>query len=322
MKAEISGGPTFQYDGTVPEPSNGEGGPGLRIRFEVTQKDLSTPNVLNLFITNPAPSRVQPALYENKSVTLNAGFAGNFGLLFKGQIRQARVIMENVTDRVLHILATDMGRPRNYAVLSSSLSSGHTLRDRANLAIKAFEAMGVKTGYICPLAPDVKFSRSFAFSGPAHELMRQVCQAAKASWSIQNGTQQIVPNDTPHPGKGIITLNRNTGLIGLAEQTIQGIEGRALLNPQIVPTSVVKIDDAAIQRAAISPGYTAAPANAQIQKLDADGNYKIYYVGHSGDTRGGDFLTSFIGTRLSQNRISAAMAARGITPNYPNAPAN
>ena len=313
VSVEIEGGKTFTYRGDE------NGGQGLRITFETTQKDASTPNVLRVGIYNLTDGTAQPAFYVGKTVTLSAGYDGGpIYVLFKGQIRQARTLRVDVTDKVLAILATDGSEPRNYAVVNKTLSAGHTHYDRVMACFEPMKALGLGLGFIDKAAlSKVKFPRGAALFGNVKDMLRQTALATKTSWSIQNGKLQVLANDKPLPG-GAIVLNSKTGLVGLPVQTIQGIEGVALLNGQIVPGCTVAIDQKSIQQAEFDPSITGAPNNAQLQRfgISADGTYKVFYVGHLGDTRGEPFFTNFVAVATSAGSISPAMASRGIgTPN-------
>jgi hypothetical protein len=314
VRVEIEGGATFNYDGEA------DGGRGLRIRFETHQRDSSTPNIANIIITNLKDSSTQPAFFRGKTVTLSVGYGQNIATIFKGQIRQTRNLREDVTDKVLHILATDQSEARNYAVVNKTLAAGHTQMDRVQAAVDAMKQFGVTQGYIAKDAlTQTKFPRGFAMFGNAKDMLREICRATRTSWSIQNGVFQLLENDKPKLG-GIIVLNSSTGLVGLPEQTIQGIQGRALLNTQISPGCLVKIDQKSIQQAAIDPSYTGAGRTGTNDPIDGpsilpaiatDGIYKIFVAEHDGDTRGNNFYTSFTGIKNGDN-ISVALSSRGI----------
>lgn len=309
VSVEIEGGKTFTYRGDE------NGGQGLRIFFETQQKDVSTPNVARINIVNLAKSSTAPVFYVGKNVTLSAGYAsGQVFVIFKGQILQARNLRADVTDTVLAILATDGSTPRNYAVVNRTLSAGHTYHDRAMAAADAMTTLGLSLGYIDKDAlSKTKFPRGFACHGMAKDLLREVCAATGTSWSVQRGKLQILANDKALPN-GEIVLNSKTGLVGLAVQTIQGIEGQCLLNGNIVPGCVVQIDESSIQRAEYDPSITGAPNNQLLDAfgLAADGKYKVLVVNHSGDTRGEPFYTQFVGVKLSAGSVSPALAQRGI----------
>ncbi len=93
-----------------------------------------------------------------------------------GQIRQARNLREDVTDKVLVIIATDSGDARNFAVVNKSLASGHTHMDRAQAAIDALKALGVQQGYIDTAAlSKIKFPR-----GPRCSATRRISSGRSA----------------------------------------------------------------------------------------------------------------------------------------------
>lgn len=318
VSVQIEGGKTFTYTGDE------NGGQGLKITFEIAQKDNSTPNVARIGIYNLAPSSTHPAFYRGKTVILSAGYvSGPIYVLFKGKIMQSRNLRVDVTDTVLAILATDGNEPRNYAVVNKTLQKGWTHHDRFMACFNAMRGIDptLTLGYVAKAAlSQTKFPRGAALFGNVKDHLRETCHATRTSWSIQNGKVQVLENDKALPG-GNIVLNSKTGLVGLATQTIQGIEGQCLLNGNIVPGCVVKIDEKSIQQAEFDPSIAGAPNNPQLEKfgIAVDGRYKIFVVGHVGDTRGEPFFTSFIGVALSAGVISPALAARGIgTPTNGN----
>lgn len=311
VSVEIEGGKTYTYSGER------DGGADLRIAFETTQADRSTPNVARINIYNLAVKNTQLAFYRGKTVTLSAGYAsGSSFVIFKGEIRQTRNLRENVTDTVLSILAADGSTPRNFAVVSKTLPANHTHYDRVMAVFEPMKALGLSLGHIDKAAlTKTQFPRGLAMFGNVKDHLRQIGFATRTSWSIQNGRLQILSNDKTLPG-GVIELNSNTGLVGMATQTIQGIEGQCLLNGNIVPGCVVRLNERSIQAAEYDLGYTSgANTNAMLDRygISTDGTYKIFVVGHNGDTRGQAFFTSFIGVATSApGQISPALAARGI----------
>lgn len=308
VRVQIDGGKTFNYDGSV------NGGQGLRIRFDTQQKNASTPNVANILITNLTDASTQPAFHAGKQVTLSVGYGQGIQTIFKGQVKQARNLREDVTDKVLALLCVDSGDARNYAVVNKSLSAGHTHMDRAQVAIDALKQLGVNQGYIAKDAlSQIKFPRGFAAFGNAKDLLREIAFATKTTWSIQNGNVQILENDKGLPG-GTIVLNARTGLVGLPEQTIQGVEGRCLFNGQIVPGSLIQIDQKSIQQGAFSADYLGDLKNYNYSPIAADGIYKVWVVSHSGDTRGNEFYTSFIAVKIGSASIALSQQGYSTPP--------
>jgi hypothetical protein len=309
MSVEIQGSKTFKYRGDE------NGGQGLRMTFEITMKDISTPNVARIGIFNLTDASTNPAFYVGKRVKVSAGYVtGNSYILFDGEIIQSRNLRADVTDKVLAILATDKGDARNYAVVNKTLSAGHTHNDRVMACFEPMKALGVALGYIDTAAlSKTKFPRGAALFGNAKDVLRQTCMATRTSWSIQQGKLQVLANDKALPG-GEIVLNSRTGLVGMPVQTIQGIEGVCLLNGNMVPGCVVRIDQKSIQQAEFDPSVTGDPNNKLLNQygIAADGRYKVFYVGHVGDSRGEPFFTNFVCVRLDALSASPALSARGI----------
>ena len=309
MSVEIEGGATWSYHGDE------NGGQGLRMTFEITMRDISTPNVARVGVFNLKDSSTQPAFFVGKRVKVSAGYVtGSSYVLFDGEIIQARNLRVDVTDKVLTILATDKSDARNYAVVNKTLSAGHNYNDRVMACFEPMKALGLGLGYIDSAAlSKTKFPRGAALFGNVKDHLRQICAATRTSWSIQQGKLQILSNDKPLPGSEIV-LNSRTGLVGMPVQTIQGIEGVCLLNGNMVPGCVVRIDQKSIQQAEYDPSVTGAPNNKLLDQfgISRDGRYKVFYVGHVGDTRGEPFFTNFICVKLEALSSSYALSSRGI----------
>ncbi|KAB7788049.1 phage protein [Methylorubrum populi] len=287
---------------------------GLRIRFATQQQDSSTPHVLNLFITNPSRATIEVIREEYKKITLSAGYNSDIGALFSGEIIQVRSGRENVIDTYCHIMATASERPRNFGVVNKALAAGHTYRDRIDVAAKAFAEFGITVGHIDDLG-NKKFPRNFICFGMAKDLLREVCEATGASWHIHNGKLNVLKNKNTLPD-GAVVLNSDTGMVGLPEQTIQGVIVRCLLNYRIRPGTKLQINESSIQRAAFNPSVQGAGSNELLKDnnilgVAADGFYKALLVEHNGDTRGPNWYTEIVCVK-ADGGSSLALYNRGI----------
>lgn len=296
-----------------------EGGSGaidlseLRITFEVRTKDIQFPNRADIRVYNLSDKTAHQLRKEAKTVTLQAGYRDVMYTIFKGSILQARVARENPVDKFLGIIATSGDRPHNIAVVNSSLAAGHTYRDQVNECLKVMKPLGMTEGFICDLGSK-KMPRGRVLHGKASDILRDIATATGTSWSIQNDTFQMVRNNGFLPGD-VTVLNSDTGLVGMAEQTIQGIECRCLLNGNLVPGGRIKIDQKSVNAAAFGADYKNL-TNSQLPGIAADGIYKMFVVDHVGDTRGNAWYTEIVGIAAGQP-ISSALALRGITTGDP-----
>lgn len=263
----------------------------LRIRFKVEQASVQRPNALHLTVTNPEPNKAKSLIKEKAPVELSAGYESNCGLIFKGTAIQIRYARENPTDTFMGVVATGGDMPYNFGVVSKTLAAGHTWRDQIDHVLEVFKPFGVTEGFISDLG-NQKMPRGRTLFGMARDAMRHIAASTGSTWWIDNDKLYVVKNTDAVPGQAIV-LNSSTGLIGMAEQTIDGVVAKCLLNPNIKPKTIIKIDQKSISPAVFSPDYTAAKANDIIPSIAEDGFYRAEVVMHEGDTHGGAWYTSF-----------------------------
>lgn len=288
------------------------GGKGLDIsqqqfRFEVRAADNETPNTAVIRVYNLAESTAKTIIAEFDSVTLQAGFQyGNFGIIFQGNIKQFRRGRERNVDNYLDILAADGDEAYNFGVVNQALAAGSSYSDQLS-ALSA--AMGTNidpsannfasTGGILP--------RGKVLFGMARLYMRNIQRNTSSRWSIQNGTVTLVPLTGYLPGDAVV-LNSASGMIGVPEQTDNGIRIDCLLNPLIKIGQRVQINNADINQATIKsqffPSYTSQYYPAS---LSYDGIYRVLVAEHIGDTRGNDWQTQL--TCLNIDPSSAASSS-------------
>lgn len=260
----------------------------LHFKFKVDQSDLETPNNCIIRVYNLSDKTAQAVEKEYTRVVLQAGYQnGAFGIIFDGTIKQVRRGRENATDKYLDILAADGDIASNFGVVSSTLSAGATPEDQTRVLA---DAMGVDQGYVS-YGIGATLPRGKVLYGMARDHLRRLSQTAGSTWSIQNGKIQVVPLSSYLPSEAVVLTSR-TGLIGLPEQTEDGIKCKCLLNPKIRIGSQVQIDNASIQRQQISFEYTAFNIFPTIAD---DGFYKVLVAEFEGDTRGNPWYTNIVG---------------------------
>ena len=127
--------------------------------------------------------------------------------------------------------------------------------------------------------------------GMSRDYLRQSVDSANASWSIQDGQAQVITTTQILPGPAVV-LSSQTGLIGVPEQTTDGLSARCLLNPNLKIGSAVQISQADILTAPPADGTntnTPTPPG-----LATDGFYRLFTVDHFGDSRGNDWYSDFV----------------------------
>ncbi|KVP84554.1 hypothetical protein WJ95_20560 [Burkholderia ubonensis] len=286
----------------------------LRFSFDIRRGDISTPNSARVRIFNVADDTAQRIAGEFSRLVLQAGYEnGPFGLLFDGVIKQVRRGRYSPTETVVDVLAASGDQWHNWATVSTTLAAGSTHMDHVQSAIATMKPYGLTVGYLPEF--DVKpLPRGKVIFGMARDVLRNAAMNLGADWSVQDTSLQLVPQNSYIPGEALV-LTAETGMIGLPTQDQNGITIKCLLNPNARISSLVKIDNASIQRAeySLTVSKNAVESNLNIQRygrLNNDGVYKILVAEHEGDTRDTPWHTTLtcIDVDLS---VSAGLVTKG-----------
>jgi hypothetical protein len=264
----------------------------LRVQFQVRRGDFQSPNTCDVKIYNVSPQTAnQISTKEFTRMALQAGYPGNFGLIFRGVIKQVRIGRENAKDTYVSISAADGDEAYNFSPVAITLAKGTTPVDGvqalfANMARQAIN-QPITMGY----SPDLSTTgriRGRVFYGMTRDEMRDFAAANNVLWSIQNGALTLIPKQSYIPGDPIL-ISAQTGLLGTPEQTSNGIEMRVLLNPQIKIGQLVKLQTNSINLSRLGTDVGSFPANSllvNVSKVNADGLYYVMWSDINGDTRG------------------------------------
>lgn len=263
----------------------------LRIKFSVKRSDTMTPNTADIRVYNVEEQTALRIRKEFTKVTLQAGYEGNFGVIFQGNIKQVIIGRESATDTFIDIVAGDGDRAYNFAVVNATIAKGSTQTDQVNAAVRAMAPKGVTAGHLGDL-PDNQLPRGKAMFGNARTYLRDAAQTTQHSWSIQDEKVTFVGKKAYLPGERVV-LTSKTGMIGTPQQTNEGVNVKCLLNPNIKIASRVQIDNASIQRFKINLSVPNSAANIPAP-LTADGVYYVLVAEHTGDTRGVEWYSNLI----------------------------
>ena len=275
-----------------------------RFRFEVRASDIDTPNNATIRVYNLSEQTANRIIAEFDTVILSAGYQfGNFGIIFQGDVKQFRRGRERNVDNYLDILAADGDEAYNFGVVRTTMPAGTTpVQELSTYA----DAMGIPvsqetqdfllTGGINP-APRGKVAW-----GMARDYVRDLANDHNARWSIQNGELTLVPVTSYLPGD-VVAINTASGMIGLPEQTDQGITIRCYLNPLIKIGRAVMINQADINKVLIKEqGFPNRTSLSYPATVSNDGLYRVLVAEHVGDLRGNEFYTEL--TCLSIDKSS------------------
>jgi hypothetical protein len=289
----------------------------MHFTFNIQAASEESPSTAAIRVYNLSKETVDKILgkaggVEYSRVVLNAGYQqANYGVIFDGTIKQFRRGKENATDTFLDILAADGDVEYNFGTVKATLESGAT----TNQVIDTVSSqMGLEKGYIPPPSGGI-LPRGKVLWGMGRAIMRQVSNTQQWAWSIQNGQVQMVPLDSYLPGEAVV-VTRDTGMVGFPEQTDEGIKVRTLLNPKLVVSGLLKIDNASINVTLAQNSEALRGANGEVvgqlpynqyagiqqfADISNDGIYFIYVVEHVGDTRGQAWYSDIICLAANQS---------------------
>ncbi|WP_288074681.1 hypothetical protein [Pseudomonas sp.] len=285
----------------------------LRIRFVIRRGDLKTPNSADIRIYNVSDATALRAQKEFERIVLQAGYAGNFGTIFDGTIKQVRRGRESQTDTYIDITAADGDSAYNWSVVNMSLAAGSTPDDHLQASLQAMESRGITLGDK-PNLPGNRLPRGKVMFGMVRDHLDTLAKSTDTSWSFQDGQLTLIPNTAYLPGEAVV-VNSATGMIGLPEQTQNGVNVKMLLNPSVKIGRRLQIDESSIQKFRYDPAPLAEADMRMIKiqnDLSRDGFYRILVASHVGDTRGNEWYTSTICISVDATITNQSMVNAGV----------
>lgn len=279
----------------------------MHFRFRTVQQDVESPNNCTIRIYNLSEA-TQRAIVKDEytRVVLQAGYeTSGIGVVFDGTIKQFRVGRENATDKYLDILAADGDLAYNFATVGVTIAGGvtNTPAQRVQMVLAEMSKKGATAGEIMQFTGGV-LPRGKVLFGMARALLRNEAAAQGATWHIAQGKINILPLDRYKEGEAVV-LTAQTGLVGIPEQTNEGLRAMSLLNPRLVIGGTVKIDNKSVNQL-VQQNPNAAPIAfnqytgiQNLATITADGIYRLFVVEHEGDTRGQAWYTHITGLTVN-----------------------
>lgn len=274
----------------------------FRIRFQVQNADVESPNSASIRVYNLAPETVKKITQnaEFKTVSLNAGYEdGNYGTIFNGSIKQFRIGRENATDTYLDILAADGDIGYNQGIICTTIAAGATPAQLMKTCVDSMPDTGLDVGSLKTDMQHTPQPRGTVLFGMARARLRNIASSLDAGWSIQSG-KVVVTDNTGYVEGEAVRINVGTGMVGIPEQTDEGIRIQCLLNSRLRIGGLVQLNnDEIIQLLQQNPNAAPVPYNqwAGLQFLapiTPDGIYRAFVVEHEGDTRGNNWYSHII----------------------------
>jgi hypothetical protein len=300
-----------------------KGGSGLdlsemRLRFEIRQTDVITPNTAYIRVYNLSDATSKSIRDEFTRVVLQAGYReGELQQVFAGTIVRVDRGHESNTDSYVDIYAVDGDIASNFGNLNGTLEAGATPKDQLDRVVKAMQS---EDPDFDPTAPsNLAYTggvlpRGKVLYGLGPEHLRRLGMTTGTRFSIQDGKLVAVPVNGYLASEAVV-LSGQTGLIGWPIITQDGLMVTCLLNPRIAIGNRVQIDNKAINGVTNKSAplrNVLNPFGGAFANESADGIYRVLVVEHTGDTRGNTWYSHLVCLALDpSSRPSSAAKTYG-----------
>lgn len=268
----------------------------FKVSFMVRRGDFQTPNSCDVRIYNLSDKTVNLiGQKEFTTLSISAGYEGNFALIFQGTIKQYRIGRIDQLDSYVDLTAADGDEAYNFAPVLQSIPAGNNQASISNVLLSAMSRFGVTQGYI-PTLPDNGLIRGRVMFGLCRDEYRDFAWTNNCKWSIGDSKVDLIPYTSYIAGGVVPVISVSTGLIGVPEQTQQGINIKTLLNPNYKIGTLIQLTAGVntFRRSLDLPSQVANINTALQTQTSADGLYYVMVANHKGDTRGNDWYTEMV----------------------------
>lgn len=283
----------------------------MHFRFEVRQGDTATPNSARVRVWNLRPETMKQIRGEFARVVIQAGYEGSFGVIFDGTVKQFGIGKETAVDSFLDILAAEGDIGFTTGLVSKTYEAGTKVEAMMNDSVVA---MGLKLVDFPKLNVIGDLSRGRVLFGMARAAAQNLADTVGSTWSIQAGEVQVVPLTKYLDGEAVV-INSLTGMVGIPQQTAEGVTVRCLLNPKISCGSRIRLNNGDITQQDVK---SIVPFNVRVGTVftaplasGADGDYRVLVHDVTGDTRGQEFYSDIIALAIRPSSPDKPVAAYG-----------
>jgi hypothetical protein len=264
----------------------------LHCKGTIKRSSNMTPNCADIRIYNLDADTALQIKKQFTKVVIQGGYDSNYGVIFKGNIKQAIIGRESAVDTFIDLNCGDGDLAYNYAIVNTSLKSGSAMSDQFNQISQPMAALGTTAGANQPAFQPTVLPRGKTMWGNSKDYMRTFAQQNQLTWSMQHEQIDFIPMQGYAKGVTVV-LTSKTGMIGTPQQTNIGVNVVCLMNPLINPGRTIKIDNKSVAQLKIDLGNPKDPVNLA-PPLTADGVYYALVVEQTFDNRGIDWYSKLI----------------------------
>ncbi len=255
----------------------------LQVTFDISKSSSNKDktNSASIEIYNLSDESLKLLDVDYPAAVFSAGYR-DIGIkrLFAGQVTNVTT-RKSGTDRITQIQMGAAYTELNHQVLSSLVAPGRTVKDVAEDLRKAIP--GVSRGVYNGTNLNNAVLYGYPLQGTPKEMLDELSEKYGLDWQIDDDVLYVHNNDraSTENFEQAYVISKYTGLIENAYRTsgdirrsekdkakVQSVQWKMLLNPDITPGDIVKLEDTLIT-----------------------GWYKVTDLRHYGDFRGGSWYT-------------------------------
>lgn len=224
------GSPSQNLDGTTHQYTD------IRLKFDIDKNTFGSSNKAKFEIYNLSTLNRQ-AIKKGYVLRLQAGYSGLLRTLFIGAVIPNGIKVRRDGPAIVTELECGDGEQAIvFAVYDNSYPAGSTL---VQILGDLAKQMGVGIGSVIGI-PAVTYNNGYTVQGKISDTLATICKANGMKWYVLNGNLNITPIKGSNQAVAQ-ELSSSTGLIGVPSTDQNFTRFTSLLNPIIVPDSLVKL---------------------------------------------------------------------------------
>ncbi len=234
----------------------------LRIAFNVTMTDASSPNEANIDVYGLNADSLAVAQSPTAEVRLLVGYDAPRQIFVGNPVKNGVSILRQQAEVILRIKAQDGGRAYGTARVALSYSQPTLLSEVVSAVSKQ---LGLPTDVV-QIENDYQIPGGLTLVGPARNILDDLARSSGADWMSRDGAFVWKPKGRDTGEQAVVFSSRTRNLVGSPIIKDDGIEVKALIDPNIRPGKLF-----------------------QLESVDLNGLYVARAVTFTGDTHGNDF---------------------------------
>jgi hypothetical protein len=273
---------------------------GLRITFQATHFAGNALSVAEITIYNVSAYAERQMLGDGVTkkyefISLEAGYAGQFGAVFVGQIVNVqRHLEDGGATKGIRFFCKSSAKERDQNLINLTLSPE---TDPVQIIEACAEPFGAEIQFYGDFSELKRRSRGTILQGDPTACMNELGETFQFDWMVENGAMKIIKRDFALANQ-VYVISAGTGMIGspVVSDTEVGI--RYVLNPKIKLGDTIKLES-------MAPRFEFSGAFFyDIPRTIGEGFYKVNSLVFAGDSHGDQWES-----QISCLRLSAAAQA-------------